>query len=102
MKRIYKTSFTQVDIQKIIPRKLYTRFALKTSVPLLYFVFLWYEDPSRNTYGLWFDRIYDVVFDSAAIPVYSNHFSKSTSTGGNFKPLVGKADVHFYFHSFHC
>lgn len=58
----------------IEPRKLYVVFALKSSVPLLYFVFLWYEVISCNTYGLWRACIYNVVFDFAALPVHTYHF----------------------------
>lgn len=85
----------------IEPRKLYGVFALKSSVGLLYFVFLWYEVTSCNTYGLRGDCIYNVVFDIAAVPVHSYCVSQPTSTGRYFKPMVGAADVHFHFHSVH-
>ena len=101
MKWTYRIAFTQTGAWEIDPRKLCIVFAGKRSVPLVYFVFLWYEVTSCNTYGLWGPCIYFVIFDSTPIPVHTYHFSQTTSSGGNTEPVVGAVDVYIYLHSFY-
>lgn len=101
MKWTYRIAFTQTGALEIDPRKLCIVFAGKTSVPLVYFVFLWYEVTSYNTYGLRRRCIYYVIFDSAAVPVHPYHFPQTTSSGGNTEPLVGAVDVYIHLHSFY-